>query len=865
MRFFGYLGNYSVSRRRRVLALLAGLAIAGGVLAVDVLSPRVGISGTVTVAAFVTALIGTAPETAIVALATIGVVVASGFSSHELSSWAYYLRCFVVAASGAIALVAVVDRHRRELARQQFELLTRLSNVGNAGGSIEDTAERLAELIVPRVADICVFDEYRGGSAARLLVRAAGPDSERIEGFLGERAPQGLNRTAATDRLISGHAAMVSDVPIEMLERFAYDEEDRRALTELRLTAVIAAQLQARGEPIGTLTLMLTSHSRRRYDAADLEFSAILAGRAALALDNAGLSRRLNQLEQRLVSALGSLADAILVQAPSGAVVYANDPALQLLGVDAAAELGALPEGLLELGFAVFDEAGELAAPEELPSNRVLAGQAEAAVMLLSRASPITGDERWLEVHASQTLDKAGSLLSVVTTLEDVTEAKRIELANRLLARASDLLSSSLDYEATLRSIAELAVARLADWCAVAIPDPRGELRRLAVAGSSGEKGELLLQTLEWSPLGREGAVSVLGDGRARVLNEITDELLRSQATDAEQLERWRAPGLTAAMVVPLSSAGRVVGVMSLAIARRGRRFGDSDLALAEELGRRAGRAIENARSYTTRSNIAETLQQALRPPELVAPAGWQLASWYVAAGDESSVGGDFYDIFPVADGHVVFIGDVTGHGAVAARLTGLARFTLRTAAELTQDPRMAVHRLDAALLAQPESSPVSAVCVHLAQLDNGNVRARFAVAGHPLPLLIRDAKLREVGRPGTLAGAATRGDWPESEVKLVPGDTIVFYTDGITEARREGELFGRERLDRCLLDGPSEPREIVTRLRSELESFHRPGSRDDLTVLVMGFVGTENLEADPGVARPERRLRRRLRWLARG
>lgn len=863
LRLFANIGNFSVSRRRRLLALVAGLAIVGGVLAVDQISPRVGIGGTVAVAAFLTAVIGAAPETAIVVFASTAVAIASGFTAHQTGSWAYYLRCFVVLASGVIAIVAVVDRHRREIARQQFELLTRLSNIGNAAASIEDTAERLAELLVPQIADVCVFDEIRGSSARRLVVRASGPEAERIESFLGQRAPQGLASGGEADRMTSGHATLVRGLAGEMLERLAHDDEDRRQLQALEITSMIAAQLQARGEPIGRLTLMLTARSRRRYGAADLEFAAVLSGRAALALDNAELSRRLTQLEQRLVGALGSLAEAVVVQDPSGAVVHANEPALQLVGVDSPAEIGSLSDGLLKLGFGVFDEVGEPAASEELPSARLLAGQPSAPAMLLSRASPITGDERWLLVNATATIDGAGQPLSVVSTLEDVTEAKRIELANLLLTRASELLASSLDYEATLRSIAELAVVRLADWCAVSVPDQRGELRRLAVAGSAGDKGELLRQTLEWNPLGREGALAVLDDGRARVLNDISDELLRSRTSDAEQLALWHEHGLTAAMVVPLSAAGRIVGVMSLAIARPGRRFSDADLALAEELGRRAGRAIENARDYTTRSTIAETLQQALRPPELVPPPGWQLASWYVPAGEQSTVGGDFYDIFPVSDGHVVFIGDVTGHGAVAARLTGLARFTLRTAAELTEDPVTAVHRLDAALLAQPETSPVSAICVHLAPRDGGGVRARLAVAGHPLPLLLRDGRVREIGRPGTLAGAATRGDWPVSEVEFVAGDTVVFYTDGITEARREGEFFGHGRLERSLLAGPPEPREVIARLRSELERFHRPGSRDDLTVLAMRFVGADPRDAAATRAPSGRRPRRRL-WRSR-
>jgi hypothetical protein len=178
----------------------------------------------------------------------------------------------------------------------------------------------------------------------------------------------------------------------------------------------------------------------------------------------------------------------------------------------------------------------------------------------------------------------------------------------------------------------------------------------------------------------------------------------------------------------------------------------------------------------------------------------------------------------------------------------------------------MAVHRLDAALLSQPESTPVSAVCAHLAEPQEGRVTARFAVAGHPLPLLLRAGKLREIGRGGTLAGAATRGDWPESVVEFRPGDTVVFYTDGVTEARNEAGLFGGERLAACVRSGSPDPRELVARLKSELTGFQPPSTRDDTTLLAMRFDGaSEQTLSDGATSAPRRRrLLRRLRGGAR-
>ena len=144
---------------------------------------------------------------------------------------------------------------------------------------------------------------------------------------------------------------------------------------------------------------------------------------------------------------------------------------------------------------------------------------------------------------------------------------------------------------------------------------------------------------------------------------------------------------MRAVMMVPMVAGGRVIGVISFVSAESGRRFAQADLELAEELGRRAGTAVENARLYRERSHIAATLQRGLLPEELPAIPGLRLASLYRPAGEENLVGGDFYDAFPTAAGWMLLVGDVTGRGAEAAALTGQARHTLRTAGMLLGDP----------------------------------------------------------------------------------------------------------------------------------------------------------------------------------
>ena len=321
---------------------------------------------------------------------------------------------------------------------------------------------------------------------------------------------------------------------------------------------------------------------------------------------------------------------------------------------------------------------------------------------------------------ASGVYGSDGTLKLVVNVIEDITEVKRAELAQRMLARAGELLSSSLDYERTLQQVAELAVPQLADWCTVSMPDPHGFVRAVAVAHVDPEKVAFARRIGERYPTRADaptGAAQILRDGRSQLVNDIPPEMLAAAAQDEEHLELITAVGLQAGLAVPMTAGGRIIGVLSLVSAESGRRFTDADVTLAEELARRAGTAVENARLYTERSNIARTLQTSLLPRSLPPMPGWTAATLYRPAGDENWVGGDFYDAIAVDGGWLAIVGDVAGRGAPAAALTGLARHTLRTAATLLDEPLDAVRTLNDELLARGG---------HVAVLRRGGAAVRW-------------------------------------------------------------------------------------------------------------------------------------------
>src|SRR4051812_40274687 len=235
--------------------------------------------------------------------------------------------------------------------------------------------------------------------------------------------------------------------------------------------------------------------------------------------------------------------------------------------------------------------------------------------------------------------------------------------------------------------------------------------------------------------------------------NDITDELLDRAIEDPEQRELLKGLGMRAVMLVPMLTGGRAIGVIAFISAESGRPFTSADRELAEELGRRAGTAVENARLYRERSHIAQTLQNGLLPDALPVIPGLRLSSLYRPAGAENLVGGDFYDAFPTERGWMLLVGDVTGRGADAAAQTGQARHTLRTAGRLLGDPTRALAQLNRELSDRRRLTPCTVAIVHVTAET-----IEVVCAGHPQPLLIRDGEPRPLGVYGAMVGA-----WPDA------------------------------------------------------------------------------------------------------
>src|SRR3954454_15295915 len=242
--------------------------------------------------------------------------------------------------------------------------------------------------------------------------------------------------------------------------------------------------------------------------------------------------------------------------------------------------------------------------------------------------------ERWLHARARALQGPDGRTERVTGLLSDVTERRRREEAHAFLDAASQALAASMDPVETLHEVARLAVPRLADWCAVQLAaDVRGSYEQVAVAHVDPAKVRWARELQERYPPDADaptGAPEVIRSGRSELYPEIDEALLQAAAVDDEQRQLIRDLEMRSAMVVPLKARERPLGAITFISPESARQYSTHELELAEELGRRAGLALDHARLYEREHRTAETLQRALLPPTLPDIAGHELAARYL-------------------------------------------------------------------------------------------------------------------------------------------------------------------------------------------------------------------------------------------
>ncbi|MGQ4488830.1 SpoIIE family protein phosphatase [Streptomyces sp. SAS_281] len=417
------------------------------------------------------------------------------------------------------------------------------------------------------------------------------------------------------------------------------------------------------------------------------------------------------------------------------------------------------------------------------------------------------------------------------------------------LVEASDLLAGTLDRDQTLALMAQMTVPTLATWCAVyTIADPASDPELSYVLHEDEERIDglksLLTRISPPEPVRTPGArvwaapsqaaheaalrtsMRSIGIGEPGGLGSTTRTTLATAAAVGGET-----------VVLPLVARNRVIGMLTLGKPSDDH-FRQEILELAEDLSRRAALALDNARLYSERTAISQSLQRSLLPPGLPAVPNVEVDVIYRAAGEGNEVGGDFYDVFPIRDGAYGFaIGDVCGTGPEAAAVTGLARHALRLLAREGFGGPAVLERLNAAILDEGTRSRfLTLLYGELWPQEDGSALLKVVCAGHPLPLRLRqDGSVEPAADPQPLLGVMEDLELYEQTFTLEPGDVLLCVTDGVTERREGTRMLGDDGLADVLAHCTGlTAGAVAARILRAVERFAAEPPSDDMAILTM-------------------------------
>ena len=523
-------------------------------------------------------------------------------------------------------------------------------------------------------------------------------------------------------------------------------------------------------------------------------------------------------VDDYLPLAVERVRDALDADASYLLIVHEVDDAFEVVAVSglpdavrgtqvAAGDPGAPDARSPHLPVVVTDEASTQVRPLAGTSARSLATVPVVAEGRVIGALTVASDQR-----DGFSDDQCVLLQRLADSLALAADRARLQASERerrgwltFVAEAGDLLAHSLDQEMTMAITGQIVVPRLATWCAVYLDDERGKPALHQV----------------WH-----------ADER-----EVADVRKALEAAGFEALQRPPVDLLPGEVtILRLLARGRDLGCLVL-----GRPLGnplrDDMLLVAESVSRRAALAIDNARAHGALQATGRALQRSLLPPSLPSVPGLEVGVVYEAAGEGASVGGDFYDLFPIDGGNWCFVvGDVCGAGAEAAAVTGLARHTIRSLTRAGFPVAPALERLNSAILDEGERSRFLTLVCGIFRQQRGRVHVSMVNAGHPAPFVTGpDHAVRRIGTPQMLLGVMDQVEYVAEQHVLERGELLVALTDGVLERRSGDRMLDDDGVVAELQRVGSLPAQAVAErlLRLVVEFTDEPAS-DDMAIMAL-------------------------------
>ena len=759
-----------------------------------------------------------------------------------------------------------------------------------AGDRFDDAERRLARLAAGQAAlafrafggDHSGTDSIRGERVLSLAgdALAAGADESRTATQLvrfaleGSRAESALlwNRDegGALELVATAGAGAVSDGAraaaaraLEARTSVFLEEVDEATSAVLQLgqppvgalQLLFPAGLEPSGDDVANLTTFgvraahaLRASIRARTVALELERTRALLAVVGQAISQLSLAHTLETAVAHVAELLG--ADRLAVYLRDDDRLY-SAAAVGLAGPHAR-----VAERLLELALGPYRSRGLLAV-SSLVSDPRLTGVADAAaesgieaavaVPLLVQ-DDVIGLLGVFPAAGTTVSENESALLTALATqlAVAVQNAQLHERATRLSAereRALDAeraasrqlralyeisrsFAQSLSLEATLEAVTSTIVEALdVDAALIRMPDERRDWvlpRMLKVADPHLES---VMRPLLFRP-------HPFGAHKIQRLFRLAEPFPLTPE-EFPELAPFLERGWTGA-AVPIATSSEVLASLKIISMRPGSPVTQETIDEAVRIAGQAALAIDNARLYQQQKQFADTMQRSLLPQSVPDLEGLELGAAYESSA-RVEVGGDVYDFMELPDGRLaVALGDVTGHGIEAAADMAMAKFVFRSLARDHADPSDFLQSANDVVVG--EIAPGKFITMIYVVIDPRTGDVVVAGAGHPAPRIVSSAgAVSPLDAHGLVLGVELGQEYEDVHGTLHAGDAVVLYTDGVIEARREGELYGHDRLDRALAERASlSPAELAQAVLDDCRSFARGELADDCAVVVV-------------------------------
>jgi serine phosphatase RsbU (regulator of sigma subunit) len=829
----------------------------------------------------------------------LGVATSSGALAAEIARSGFALDELPQHEESDLKRVPPGVRRAAERANASAALVLPVHVDGRVRGSLEllrhadafdDRERRLARFAAAQAAlAFRAFGEDRkaldGARSEGLLsvvgdALAAGADESRTADELVRFALDGTSAEGALlwSRADSGELGLVAAAGEEVITAAVRGAAEsalsgRASVSVEDVDGATSATLQLGQPPVGTLQLLFApGHEPTR---AELSTLATFGVRAAHALRASLRSRTVTLELERTRALLAVVGQAISQLSLAHTLETAVERVAELLDADrlavylqennrlySAADVGLagphvrLGERLLELSLGPYRSRGLLAAPDIAADPRLTAVadaaaeagiEAVAAVPLLAQED-VTGLLAVFPPRGKSLSENESALLTALAAqlAVAVQNAQLHERATRLseereralgaeraaskqvraLYEISRSFAQSLSLEATLEAVTSTIVDVLdVDAALIRMPDERRDWVLPRVLKVADPRLEEVMRPLLFRPQ-PFGARKIQRLFRLAEPYQLTPE-------EFPELAPFLERGWTGA-AVPIATSSEVLASLKIISMRPGAPVTQETLDEAVRISGQAALAIDNARLYQQQKQFADTMQRSLLPQAVPELPGLELGAAYESSA-RVDVGGDVYDFMELPDGRLaVALGDVTGHGIEAAADMAMAKFVFRSLARDHADPSDFLQAANDVVVG--EIAPGKFITMIYVVIDPATGGVAVAGAGHPAPRIVSAAgDVTSLDAKGLVLGVELGQDYEDVNAQLESGDAVVLFTDGVIEARREGELYGLERLDRVLSERAALlPAELAHAVLADCRSFARGELADDCAVVVV-------------------------------